>query len=59
MSEDWKNNLANIKTLLPSKFPLTAKRRRLTRKEVIAQKVWVYTRISDKIVRKRLKNITI
>lgn len=59
MSTDWQSDLKEIRSKLPSKTPLTAERRRLTRKEVIMQKVWVYSRISDKVVRKRLKNITI
>jgi hypothetical protein len=55
---DWKDKLSLIRDVLPPKEqPLTPIQRKPTRKEVIEQKIPVYYRVSDRIMRKTVKKV--
>jgi hypothetical protein len=59
LSDNWKEVLARIRGELPKHKQPIAKRRHLTRKEVVTREIVEICRISNKVVRKRRKKINI
>ena len=55
---NWKDKLSQIRDVLqPKEQPLTPIQRKPTRKEVIEQKIPVYYRVNDRIMRKTVKKV--
>ena len=56
---NWKDQLNDIKKKLPKHRVRTAVRGRINKEEVVTKEITEYVRVSDKVVRKREKSISI